>query len=111
MVEPPADPSGRIDEREHASVMRLLVITIRAVSAALLAVAARIVVDGPTLAYGITAAGFLTMLLAAVWLHGIGRRLPATVRANGGVSRPHRSLSPNLTHTVHERPTTPLRDS
>jgi hypothetical protein len=106
MVQSPAEPSGDIDERAHASAMQLLAITIRTLSAALLAVAARCAVDGPTLAYGIIAAVLLTMLLVAVWLRGVGRQLPASARGDDRLSLPHGSLSTNPTQNGHERPTT-----
>jgi hypothetical protein len=68
--------------------MHLLAIAIRALSAALLAVAARCAVDGPTLGCGIIAAVLLAMLLAAVWLRGIGRQLTASARDGDRLSQP-----------------------
>jgi hypothetical protein len=88
MVQSPAEPSADIDAREHASVMQLLSFTIRTLSAVLLAVALLCVVDGPTLAYGIVATVLLTMLLAAVWLRGVGRQLSASARGDDRLSLP-----------------------
>lgn len=74
MVQSPAEPSGNVDERASASAMQLLAITIWTLCGALLAVAARCATGRLTLAYGITAAVLLAMLLAGIWLRGVARR-------------------------------------
>jgi len=74
MVQSPAEPSGNVDERASATAMQLLAITIWTLCAALLAVAARCATDRPTLAYEITAAVLLAMLLAGIRLRGVARR-------------------------------------
>ncbi len=59
--------------------MQLLAITIWTLCGALLAVAARCAIAGLSLAYGITAAVLLAMLLAGMWLRGVaGRELTAS---------------------------------
>jgi hypothetical protein len=79
MVQSPAEPSGSVDERAYASAMHLLAITTWTLCAALLAVAARCATDRPTLAYEVTAAVLLAMLLAGIWLRGVaGRELTAS---------------------------------
>jgi hypothetical protein len=79
MVQSPAEPSGSVDERASATAMQLLAIMIWTLCAALLAVAARCATSGLTLAYGITAAVLLAMLLAGMWLRGVaGRELMAS---------------------------------
>jgi hypothetical protein len=110
MVQSPVEPSGDLDERAIASAMQLLAITTRTLCAALLAVAARCALDGATLVYEIIAAVLLAMLLAAVWLRGVGRQLTASARGNGHV--PPASVTPNPGHNGQERPTAPydMRD-
>jgi hypothetical protein len=98
MMQLPAEPSGDVDEHGYASAMHLLAITIRTLCAALLAVAARCAVDGPTLVYEIIAAVLLAMLLAAVWLRGVGRQSTASAHGDGHMPRPHRSPAPNRGH-------------
>lgn len=108
MVQLPAEPSGDIDERAYASAMHLLAITTRTLCAALLAVAARCAVDGPTLAYEIIAAVLLAMFLAAAWLRGVaGRELAARPRGDGRLPRPHTSVASNPGHDGQERTTIP----
>ena len=76
--------------------MHLLAITTRTLCAALLAVAARCALDGPTLVYDIVAAVLLAMLLAAVWLRrAAGRELTASARGDGRLPRHHTSVPPN----------------
>jgi hypothetical protein len=74
MVQSPAEQSGNVDERASATAMQLLAITIGTLCAALLAVAARCATSGLTLAYGITVAVVLAMLLAGIRLRGVARR-------------------------------------
>jgi hypothetical protein len=81
MVQSPAEPSGNVDERASASAMQLLAITIWTLRGALLAVAARCATAGLSLAYGITAAVLLAMLLAGIWLRSVARR---ELTANAG---------------------------
>jgi hypothetical protein len=74
MVQSPAEQSGSVDEHASATAMQLLAITIWTLCAALLAVAARCATSGLTLAYGITAAVLLAMLLTGIRLRGVARR-------------------------------------
>jgi hypothetical protein len=91
----PAEPSGDIDERAYASAMHLLAITACTLCAALLAVAARCAVDGPTLVYEIIAAVLLAMFVAAVWLRGVaGRELTASARGDGRLPRHRTPVAP-----------------
>jgi hypothetical protein len=97
-------PASRIDPISYAGVMRRLGLTIRVLSAALVALIIRSLVDGLNLANTVIGALVVLMLLAAVVLSRRGRRLrprePA-LAPNG--TRPPPSAPPKRTATGRQR--------
>jgi hypothetical protein len=85
--------SGGIDERDYVRAMARLIVTIRILSAALVAVIARSALDGLTLGYDIVGAVLLAMLLGALWMRSVGRRVPASTT---GDERSVRSQGPRM---------------
>jgi hypothetical protein len=97
-------PASRIDPISYARVMSLLGLTIRVLSAALVALIIRSLVDGLNLANTVIGALVVLMLLAGVVLSRRGRRLrPRELALAPNGTRPPQSAPPRRSATGRQR--------